>query len=74
MAHAIAYAHAAYVLCAVPAREGWQARALLGECTVAGAEGPTAEAALERVKSVLDRLPRQPGPASRPRASSQTSS
>jgi hypothetical protein len=73
MAHAIAYAHAAYVLCAVPAREGWQARAMLGECTVADAEGPTAEAALERVKSVLDRLPRQTAPDARSRASSQAS-
>jgi hypothetical protein len=63
MAHAIAYAHSAYVLCAVPARQGWHARAMLGECTVADAEGPTAEAALERLESALDRLRGQPGPS-----------
>lgn len=74
MAHAIAYAHAAYVLCAVPARDGWHARAMLGECTVAGAEGPTAEAALERVKSALERLPRQAASPSPPRAASHASS
>lgn len=74
MADAIAYAHAGYVLCAVPTGKGWQARALLGECTIAAAEGPTAELALERVKIALERLPRQPVPASRGRASSQASS
>lgn len=74
MAHAIAYAHAAYVLCAVPVRDGWHARAMLGECTVAGAEGPTAEAALEQVKTTLDRLRTQPKPSSRSRATSQATS
>lgn len=73
MADAIAHAHAGYVLCAVPTGNGWQARALLGECTIAGAEGPTAELALERVKAALERLLRQPPPASRGRASSQAS-
>lgn len=73
MAHAIAYPHAAYVLCAVPAPDGWRARALLGECTVADAEAPTAEAALAEVRSAVDRLSGQPAvPAGR--ASSQASS
>jgi hypothetical protein len=71
--HGIAYAHSAYVLCAVPARDGWHARAMLGECSVAQAEGPTAEAALERLKRALDRLPRQPAPGIPSRASSQAS-
>lgn len=74
MAHAIAYADAAYVLRAVPCADGWKARAMLGECTVAGGEGPTAEAALAQVKAALERLPRQSAPASRGRASSQASS
>lgn len=73
MAHAIAYAHAAYVLCAVPARDGWRARAMLGECIVAGAEGPTAEAALEKVRSALSRLRPQPTATAAGRASSQAS-
>lgn len=74
MAHAIAYAHSAYVLCAVPAREGWHARAMLGECTVADAEGPTAEAALERIKSALDQLRAQQSPSAPSHPSNQARS
>lgn len=74
MTHPIAYVHAAYVLCAVPARDGWRARAMLGECTVADGEGPTAEAALDAVRRALGRLRPQPAPRPAGRASSQASS
>lgn len=59
MTRAIAYPHAAYVFCALPGPDGWRARALFGECTVAAASGPTAEAALAELRNLVDRLDRQ---------------
>lgn len=49
----IAYVQAPYVLCAIPRAGQWEARALLGECTVADAAGETAEAAIEALRARL---------------------
>lgn len=70
----IAYVHAPYVLCAVPRAGHWEARALLGECTVADAAGDTAEAALEALRARLALLQRPPRPLSAAGASSQARS